>query len=81
MSFPNYSDDPADCLRNAMQHHADHLEPFAADSDIGRLKRRIESMRIELEARRFAHPEEKWHPPNGHHNGILTYNGVEMFDG
>lgn len=74
-------DDPARFLREAMRHHEppNHLEP--AIDDVGRLKRTIASLRLEIAARRFAHPEEVWHPPNGHHGGILTYNGVEMFDG
>lgn len=76
-------DDPAAFLRQAMNHHAGHLEPTVevTDPEVGRLKRRIESMRLELAARRFAHPEEVWHPPNEHHRGMLTYNGAEMFDG
>lgn len=74
-------DDPAAVRR--MLAPPNHLEPAVevSHSDVGRLKRIIESQRLELAARRFAHPEEVWHPPNGHHNGILTYNGVEMFDG
>lgn len=77
-------DDPAAFLRNAMRHHADHLEP--REDDIGKLKRklaimekRVEEQRLELVARRFAHPEEEWHPPNGKHDGVLTYNGVDIF--
>lgn len=74
-------DDPAAARR--MLAPPDHLEPHVGvtESDVGRYKRIIESLRLELAARRFAHPEEQWHPPNEHHNGILTYNGVEMFDG
>ena len=70
-------DDPAAARR--MLTPPNHLEP--ATDDVGRLKRTIASLRLELAARRFAHPEEQWHPPNENHSGILTYNGVEMFDG
>lgn len=75
-------DDPAAARR--MLTPPNHLEPPAVQvkqSDVGRLKRIIESLRLEVAARRFAHPDEIWHPPNENHNGMLTYNGVEMFDG
>lgn len=51
-------DDPAAFLRQAMKHHADHLEPAApyTESDIGKLKRTIAMRDAELECYRMMYP-------------------------
>lgn len=51
-------DDPAAFLRQAMKHHADHLEPAApyTESDIGKLKRIISLRDAELECYRMRYP-------------------------
>ena len=51
-------DDPAAFLRQAMKHHADHLEPTVpyTESDIGRLKRIIALRDAELECYRMKYP-------------------------
>lgn len=54
-------DDPAAFLRNAMRHHADHLEPRepavgVTESEVGRLKRIIALRNAELECYRTKYP-------------------------
>lgn len=68
-------DDPAAFLRNAMLHHADHLEP--REDDIGRLKRKLAIAHKELAAWRVTFPDYQYRPEI---DGFL-YNGVQMFDG
>lgn len=77
--------EPAGFLRQAMNQHQDHLEPKF--DEVGRLKRKIailerhiETMRLELVARRFEDPNLVWHPPNPpYHDGILTRDGIDIY--